>query len=132
MYAITTATMYVLWNGIPTDKFSPTRGVRQGRPLSPYLFVLCIEWLGHHIRSTIASREWSPIKLSTSGPALSHLFFVDDLVIFSKVNIKHGTLLKNIIAQFYKFSGHCVNARKTNIFFQKGLRILKVIELVGF
>ncbi|KAK5835942.1 hypothetical protein PVK06_011666 [Gossypium arboreum] len=121
MSAITIATMQVLWNGIPTEKFKPERGVRQGCLLSPYLFVLCMEWLGHSFQSSIASENWNPIKLPRSGPNLSHIFFEDDLVIFSKENIKHGILLKNILDQFCSFSGHYVNTRKTNIFFSKGV-----------
>ncbi|KAH1113984.1 hypothetical protein J1N35_007362 [Gossypium stocksii] len=80
MSAITTATMQVLWNGVPTEKFKPARGVRQGCLLSPYLFVLCMEWLGHSFQTSIASKDWLSIKLSRNGPSLSHLFFADDLV----------------------------------------------------
>lgn len=38
--------MQILWNGIPTEKFRSARGICQGCPFSPYLFVLCMEWLG--------------------------------------------------------------------------------------
>lgn len=51
MSAIAMTTMQVLWNGIPIEKFRPTRGVSQGYPLLPYLFVLCMEWLGHSFQS---------------------------------------------------------------------------------
>ncbi|KAA3479951.1 Retrovirus-related Pol polyprotein LINE-1 [Gossypium australe] len=51
MSAISSSTMQILWNGVPTQKFKPKIGRRQGCPLSPYLFVLCMEWLGHFIRS---------------------------------------------------------------------------------
>lgn len=43
IFASTNSTMQILWNGTPTQKFRPTRAVRQGCPLSPYLFVLCME-----------------------------------------------------------------------------------------
>ncbi|KAA3461896.1 Retrovirus-related Pol polyprotein LINE-1 [Gossypium australe] len=57
----------ILWNGISTQKFKPTRGVRQGCLLSPYRFALCMEWLGYSIRTTINSSKWHPIQLSRSG-----------------------------------------------------------------
>lgn len=53
MSAISSSTMQVLWNEIPTPKFRLVRGIRQGCHLSPYLFILCMEWLGHRIRVAI-------------------------------------------------------------------------------
>ncbi|KAK5803081.1 hypothetical protein PVK06_030722 [Gossypium arboreum] len=64
MSIISTSTILVLWNEVPTDKFKPVRGIRQGYPLSPYLFVLCMECLGHRFYQAISSKEWNPIHLS--------------------------------------------------------------------
>ncbi|XP_021761146.1 uncharacterized protein LOC110725977 [Chenopodium quinoa] len=50
---ITSSNMRVLWNGEPTHPFKPSRGVRQGNPLSPYIFVLCMERLNHIIEESI-------------------------------------------------------------------------------
>ncbi|XP_016675259.1 uncharacterized protein [Gossypium hirsutum] len=72
----------VLWNGVPTTKFQPTRGVRQGCPLSPYLFILCKEWLSHSIQAAIGVGNRSPIRLVRNGPPLSHIFFADNLILF--------------------------------------------------
>ncbi|KAK5840215.1 hypothetical protein PVK06_009102 [Gossypium arboreum] len=55
MDAISSSTMQILWNGVPSNSFKPVRGIRQGCPLSPYLFVLCMEWLGHLFRSEITN-----------------------------------------------------------------------------
>ncbi|KAH1107995.1 hypothetical protein J1N35_011763 [Gossypium stocksii] len=79
MSAISSASMQILWNRIPSQKFKPNRGIRQGCPLSPYLFVLCMEWLGLHIHAEIDNGKWDPIRLSRNGPAISRLFFADDL-----------------------------------------------------
>lgn len=99
----------------------PARGIRQGCPLSPYLFVLCMEWQGHLIHSTISNGKWKPIQLSPDGPHISYLFFSDDLVIFSRADLVHGRPIKDILANFCEFSGHKINGRKTNIFFSKGV-----------
>lgn len=52
---------------------------------------------------------------------VSCLFFIDDLVFFSKSNLKHDRVLREILEIFCEFSRHKNNARKTNIFFSKGV-----------
>ncbi|KAA3472337.1 Retrovirus-related Pol polyprotein LINE-1 [Gossypium australe] len=109
MSVISSSTMQVLWNGVPTQKFKPNRGIRQGCPLSPYLFVLCMEWLGHFIHSRMEASTWDPIRLSRSGPSVSHLFFADDLVIFCKVEIDQARLLESVITLFCQIFGHKIS-----------------------
>ncbi|KAA3460139.1 reverse transcriptase [Gossypium australe] len=123
MGAISSSTMQILWNGVPSRVFKPVRGIRQGCPLSPYIFVLCMEWLAYLIKSEITSGKWQPIKLSRSEPALSHLFFADDLVIFCKAEMDQAILLKEILKRFCDLSGHKISTTKSNIFFSKGVDI---------
>ncbi|KAH1038645.1 hypothetical protein J1N35_040388 [Gossypium stocksii] len=96
---ISNSTMQVLWNGVPMAKFRPVRGSRQ-----------------------VSKGIWKPIRLSRSGPNLSHLFFADVLVIFCKADEQHGKILKEILNEFCELSYHKVNPRKTNIFFSKGVK----------
>lgn len=65
---------------------------------------------------------WCPIRLSHSRSDLSHLFFVNDFIIFSKANVQQAKLLKAILENFFCFSGHKINAGKTNIFFSSAVR----------
>ncbi|KAA3478688.1 LINE-1 reverse transcriptase isogeny [Gossypium australe] len=111
--------MQILWNGVRSRSFKPVKGMRQGCPLSPYLFVFCMEWLGHLISLEIIAGRWHPIRLSRSGPTLSHLFFADDLVIFSKGEMDQTLLLKETLRRFCDFSGHKISARNSNMFFSK-------------
>lgn len=66
-------------NGELTDSFTPSNEIRQGDPLSPYLFVLCVKKLFHIIFDSVQKGFWKPVKASQSGLVVSHLFFVDDL-----------------------------------------------------
>lgn len=68
-----TSTMKILWNGGMSSALTPSRGIRQGDSLSPYLFVLCMDRLTHVIKDAITDNTWKPVKLGRSG--LSHLFF---------------------------------------------------------
>lgn len=81
-----------------------------------------MEWLRHHFQSAISFEEWSPIQLSRTGPNLSYLLFADDLVIFSKVELKHSGLFKSFLGNFCELSGHKVNARKTNVFYSASVK----------
>lgn len=104
---------------MPTHKFKLVRGILQGCLLSPYLFVLCMDWLGHIIRMKIENGNWEPIRLSRNGRAISYLFFTNDLVIFCKAHLDQARLLDSILNQFCEILGHKINVRKSNIFFSK-------------
>ena len=66
---ISSSTMDILWNGECTGRFEPAKGICQGYPLSPYLFVICVERLSHLIQAAMDNGFWNPITLSHDGPA---------------------------------------------------------------
>ncbi|PKI78917.1 hypothetical protein CRG98_000690 [Punica granatum] len=81
---ISSVGMNVLWNGSLTEEFNSGRGIRQGCPLSPYLFVLCVEHLSHLIREAVEAKVWQPMHVGRDGPWISHLMFTDDILLFAK------------------------------------------------
>ena len=88
MLCISTVSHSILINGAPTGFIKPTRGIRQGDPLSPFLFLLCIEGL-HGLLSQVASREdIHSFSLSRRSPSLTHLLFADDILLFCRSNVK--------------------------------------------
>lgn len=82
MWCVKSSSLAILWNGEKPAPFKPTRGLRQGDPLSPYLFVLCMEMLALNIQLNVAQGVWKPIHVSRGGPGISHLFFADDVLLF--------------------------------------------------
>lgn len=84
----TSVDFQIILNKEFTDKFKPARGVRQGDPLSPYLFLLCVEKLSQLIQAAVNCGKWKPVKVSRRGPAISHLFFADDIILFAEASRK--------------------------------------------
>lgn len=75
MKCVSTAKMKIMWNGVLSEEFDMERGIRQGCSLSPYLFVLCMERLGHLISDSIDDKRWKPIKISRGGGSYFPSFF---------------------------------------------------------
>ncbi|CAL1358445.1 unnamed protein product [Linum trigynum] len=119
MACITSPTMQVLWNGQNTEEFKPSRGLRQGCPLSPYLFTLCLEKLSHLIRESIDQGKWKPIRLNPGGPQLSHIFFADDLILFVEASADQAAVIMKCLDTFCQASGQLVSREKSVVFFAK-------------
>jgi hypothetical protein len=81
MHAVTSVETNVKWNGARSEYFRPQRGIRQGDPISPYLFVLCMDKLSHLILHTVNQGVWRGIQAGRNGPMVSHLMFADDLLL---------------------------------------------------
>ncbi|KAK3185164.1 hypothetical protein Dsin_032450 [Dipteronia sinensis] len=75
MSCITNVQYKVIVNGELSESFTPKCGIRQADPLSPYIFVLCMEKLSHIISQKLSEGTWKPVRISRRGPAISHLFF---------------------------------------------------------
>lgn len=96
----------LLWNGVVADEIRPSKGLRQGDPLSPYLLVLCMEIIGQWIGKRVEEGKLRPIKASGGRPGLLFLFFADDLLLFSEAVEVQLVCLKEGLELFCKASGH--------------------------
>ena len=75
-------------NGEPQGLIHPTRGIRQGDPLSPFLFLLCTEGLHGLSQHAASAGEIKGFSLCQRGPALTHLLFPDDSLLFCRAIVK--------------------------------------------
>ena len=109
MHCVGTLRMAINWNGKMMDWFTPSRGIQQGDSISPYLFVLYIERLGHLIHHAVKTGNWESIQLSRNGLYLSHLFFSDDLIFLAKASHDQIKTVMECIQPFCASSGQKIN-----------------------
>ena len=117
MSCVSTTTISILINGGKSSSFKPTRGIRQGDPFSPYFFILCMEYLGFLINECCRMKDWIPLKASRQSLGVSHLFLIDNLMLFAKANKASDESIKKALSIFYKESGQLVSAEKSCIYF---------------
>ncbi|KAL9672805.1 hypothetical protein QQ045_029057 [Rhodiola kirilowii] len=84
MLSVTTVRYRIKFNDCLTDEIIPRRGLRQGDPLSPYLFILCMECLDNKIMEGVNRGRLCSVKIGRNAPGISHLIFADDLILFIK------------------------------------------------
>ena len=86
MNMITSTRYHIQWNGTPLPKVRPSRGVHQGDPLSPYLFILCLERLSSLLEEAVRDKIIHPIGFR-GQIRISHFFFANDLFLFTKAKV---------------------------------------------
>ncbi|XP_026410598.1 uncharacterized protein LOC113305814 [Papaver somniferum] len=118
---ISTKQIEVMLNGSPTSAFKPSRGIRQGDPLSPYLFILAVESFSRYLAHCENSGQLTGIKNSRSAPKINHLLFAYDCLLFCKDNDTQVNKLLQVIDQFYKCSGQLINFNKSAIYFSSNM-----------
>ncbi|XP_026416843.1 uncharacterized protein LOC113312295 [Papaver somniferum] len=120
LQCITTTSFFVLLNGVPSEFFFVTRGLRQGDPLSPYLFIICMEVLSKLLLKAEKDNLVSGIKVAKTAPSVSHLFFADDFFLFSKANLNEAKNILNILNTlntFGEMTAQVINFQHSGIYF---------------
>lgn len=106
-------------NGGKTESFKPSRGIGQGDPLSPYLFILGQEVLSGLIDHDLKLKNINDIKTSISGPTITHVMYVDDIILFSKAFRRDAATLVKTLEKYCKWSGQSINKNKSGVYFSK-------------
>jgi hypothetical protein len=119
MICVRSVTYSIVINGQPVGNIIPSRGLRQGDPISPYLFILCAEALSAMLNQAERMGVITGVPTSKRGPRLSHLFFADDSLLFCKANSVEWRRLTKILEKYEEASGQKLNRDKTSIFFSR-------------
>eukprot|EP00253_Pinus_taeda_P020518 PITA_20518 len=117
MTLVTSSSFSILLNGSPLKIFNPSRGLRQGDPLFPFLFILMMEGLGLAIKAAKVEGKIQGLRLTWNGNALSHQSFVDDTMLQGIPTVKESLAYKQVLKEFSMAVGIEVSLSKSKIFF---------------
>jgi hypothetical protein len=136
MMCVSSPAYSIIVNGAPVGNIVPSRGLRQGDPISPYLFLLCAESLSSMLMQADSDGFLEGVPTSRRGPRINHLFFADDSLIFCRASLDHWNRLSAILNSYGAASGQQLNKEKTGIFFSRNTLLLrhakKLRRLLGF
>ncbi|XP_026440576.1 uncharacterized protein LOC113339540 [Papaver somniferum] len=114
-WCVTSSHISILVNGSSIEKFKPSKSLRQGDSLSPYLFLLVVEILSKLINDVVARGILSGFQVADKGSLISHLKFADDTLIFIDANVVEVRRLFIIFSVFETLAGLKVNMEKSTM-----------------
>ncbi|GJV28938.1 putative RNA-directed DNA polymerase, eukaryota, reverse transcriptase zinc-binding domain protein, partial [Tanacetum coccineum] len=106
----------VLVNGSPSSEFPFSRGLRQGDPLSPFLFIIIMEGINIVLEDAVASGLIHGTKVGDTNLNISHLFYADDVVIVFEWNKQDMENIIRVMQIFNLASGLKINISKSNVY----------------
>nr|XP_016469543.1 PREDICTED: uncharacterized mitochondrial protein AtMg01250-like [Nicotiana tabacum] len=115
MECISSVTYSLNINGGLTTPFKGKRGIRQGDPMSPYLFVLAMEYLQREFMQLPKMKDFK-FHPRCKKLGVVHVCFADDLLMFCKADIQSVRLLKQVFHKFYMVSGLQANVDKSSVY----------------
>jgi hypothetical protein len=99
------------------EAFSPSRGLRQGDPLYPFLFLFVADGLSALLQKEVESNGISPLKVCRAAPGIYHLLFADDTMLFFKATEAQANRVKRVINEFEVSTVQLINPSKCSIMF---------------
>jgi hypothetical protein len=119
MSCVTSVRYSVRFNGVVSAPFSPSRGLRQGDPLSPYLFLFVADGLSKIISKKVETHALQELRICRGAPGVSHLLFADDTLLFFKANAAQASVIKEVINIYERGTGQLLNPGKCSIMFNE-------------
>lgn len=109
MLCVRTVSYEFCLNGTTVGPIQPSRGLRQGDPLSPYLFLLCVEGLSSDLYRAAVEGSIHGTQVCQMAPIITHLLFADKSFLFFRANLLEATTIKSLLHNYEMLSGKSVN-----------------------
>eukprot|EP01018_Ginkgo_biloba_P009696 Gb_25173 [translate_table: standard] len=131
---ISNPSFLVLVNGSPVDFFKSDRGIRQGCPLSPSLFILMAKSLGRMLKENAERGLLEGAEVTTDCKRISHAQFMDDTILMGTTTMENAKIFKEVLDTFLLASGGRVNENKSFIYMMNSSVRLhsRICRLMGF
>jgi hypothetical protein len=124
MQSIKTVKYRIKVNGEYTEEIVPQRGLRQGDPLSSYLFLICAEGFSSLLHNAEINDSIQGIKVCVATPSITHLLFADDSLILMKADVSNVACLQEILKVYEACSGQKINMEKSSILFSPSTKLI--------
>lgn len=112
---MTTAQASILLNGSPMDQFRLEKGIHQGDPVSPFLFLLVAEGISLMLKKGIANGLSKPIFVERDKVEISHLQFADNTIFVGEASSQNILFIKHFLVNLELILGLKVNSDKSSI-----------------
>lgn len=129
MRCVSTVSYEINFNGSTIGPIYPKRGLFQGDPLSPYLFLFCVEGFSNLLDRAEEERKINGCKIAPTAPVVSHLLFADDSFLFFKETVNEAICIKGILENYAEMSGQEVNYQKSEVMYSSNVRRDKQLQL---
>jgi len=119
MECVTTVRYRVRFNGVLLNTIQPTCGLRQGDPLSPYLFLFVDDGLSKLLQQGNRAGAIQGLKVCRNALVVSHLLFADDNLLFFRADEEQSRAVKEVLSRYCKATGQLINFNKCSVLFNK-------------
>jgi hypothetical protein len=120
MECVTSVSYSIHFNNVSMEPFKPSRGLRQGNPLSPYLFLFVADELSKLLQREVQQGNLHEIKICRRGSGISHLMFVDNTMIFMQISETQAEWVNLVLREYEKGTCQLINPAKCSIMFRAG------------
>ncbi|KAA3453713.1 reverse transcriptase [Gossypium australe] len=121
MRCVSSVSYSVVMNGEVGNLFFPSRGLRQGDPISPYLFLIFSKGLSTLLRMAASRYALNRFRVNRHGPRIAHLFFADDSLIYGDATIFGAFAINDTLEVYAQYTGQEINFDKSGIFFSSNV-----------